>query len=140
MESIWHITNRKSFQISDEDFSKFQNIFARQDTHHPDYAVVDVEFEVESGKISFERTYDEDEIKSIFQVHAEYTGLDKEIAKNNVADLSARRKAEHEVKAFIKDGTPISEDSAKTILKVLDAFESYECEIDSDYQDNDEDF
>ena len=83
---------------------------------------------------------DEDEIKSIFQVHAEYTGLDKEIAKNNVADLSDRRKAEREVKAFIKDGTPISEDSAKTILKVLDAFESYECEIDSDYQDNDEDF
>lgn len=140
MESVWHITKRESFQVSDEDFEKFQNIFARQDTHQPDYAIVDVEFEIESGGISFERTYDEDEIKSIFQAHAEYTGLDKLIAKDNVADLSDRRKAEREIKTFIEDGTQISTDSAKVILKVLEAFESYECQIDSDYQDNDEDF
>lgn len=136
MESIWHITKKESFQISDEDFEKLQHIFAIHDTRSGHHAYIEVEVSEEK----FEREYDEDEIKSIFQTHAEYVGLDKELAKDNVADLSERRKAERELKKFIKKGTPISKDSAKTILKVLDAFESYECEIGSSYQDNNEDF
>ena len=137
MESVWHITKRESFQVSDEDFTKFQNIFAIHDTRSMDHACVEIEV---SGE-KFEREYDDDEIKSIFQAHAEYTGLDKEMAKDNVADFSERREAENELKKFIKKGTPISKDSAKVILKVLEAFESYECQIGSDYQDNiDEDF
>lgn len=126
MERLFNSKTGEHFDVPDEDFDTFQEIFSFCDTWSEENAIIDVE----CSEKTFSRTYTADEIKAIFWEDAELSGRDKEIAKNKVADLSDRRSAEKQLKAFIKKGTPITKKSAKTILKVLESFDSYECEID----------
>ena len=133
MESVYNKKTRAYFNISDEDFDQFQELFSRYEPRSHESAVCIAEGE------KFSREYTEDEIKGIFDLDCEYSGRDKEMAKDNVADLGERRDAEAAVKKSIKDKNPIPAKYAKTILAIIEAFESYECEIDRRYNDNDGD-
>ena len=122
---IQHIKTYKYFDISNEDFEKFQNIFARYDIKSHEYAL---EF-VKTSDDVFDRKYTDDEIKSIFDLDCEYSGIDKEISKDKVVNYSDREKSKKELTEFIKSGKTISKKSVKNLLKILEAFKSYECEI-----------
>ena len=130
MESVYHIKTREYFDVPEDDFDKFQNIFGKYEPRSEEDALSEVEIAEET----FSRIYTDDEIKSIFWLDAEYSGTDKLIAKDNVAELPDRRKAEDELKAYIKAPAnkrkTLSLKSAKTLLKVMESFESYECTID----------
>jgi hypothetical protein len=126
MESIQHIKTYRYFDVPDEDFDKFQNIFSQYDTMSEEESLSDVECSEET----FSRKYTDDEIKSIFWEDAKLSGRDKEIRKNKVSNFSDRRGAIDELKKFIKKGDAISLESAKTLLKVAEAFERYECDIE----------
>lgn len=121
MESIYHIKKHTYFDVPEEDFDKFQDIFSMYDTWTEEDAVMDVE----CSETKFSRKYTKDEIKSIFWEDARLSGRDKEIEKDKVSDYSIRRKATDELKEFIKTkGTSkISLESAKSLLKVAEAFE-----------------
>lgn len=126
MELVYHVKTHKYFEISDEDFFKFQDIFSKYypDSHESAVALIDID-----EQKTFSREYTEDEIKSIFDLDCEYSGKNKEISKDKVVNWSDREKSKKELTEFVKKGKPISKKSAKNILKVLEAFESYECEI-----------
>jgi len=126
MESVYHTKTGKYFDISDDDFEKFQEIFSQ---YEPMSEGEGLDCVKGCEDTSFSREYTDDEIKSIFWLDAEYSGTDKEMAKENVVHYSERRKAMDEIEDFIKNKKHISTESAKTILKVMEAFESYECEI-----------
>ena len=132
MESVCNIKTHKYFDVSKEDFDKFQEIFSQYEPNSGEDAVG-----VASDE-KFSREYTDDEIKSIFKLDCEYSGKDKEMAKDEVADYSERREAMDEVKEFINSGKSISLKSAKTIAAVMEAFESYECEIESGFKDDDD--
>jgi len=121
MESIYHIKNYNYFNVPEEDFDKFQEIFSMFDTRSEEDAVMDVE----CSETKFSRKYTEDEIKSIFWEDAKLSGIDKQIEKDKVSDYSTRRTAKDELKKFIKTkGTSkISLESAESLLKIAEAFE-----------------
>lgn len=125
MESVCNIETHKYFNVSENDFDKFQNIFSRHDIRNQEDAVDYIKMD---ENILLDRIYSDVELKSIFDLHAEYTGLDKEIAKDKVSNLSKRRKAEDELKEFIKSkgSKKLSIKSAKELVKVLEAFDSHE--------------
>lgn len=122
MESVQHIKTQQYFDISDNEFEIFQNFFGRNSIEDEDYAVGFIE--THENELGLSRKYTEDEIKSIFWLHAELTGLDKEIEKNNISKLSNRIKAKTELKQYIQNKKTISIKTAKELLKVLDAFDN----------------
>jgi len=117
MESIQHIKTYKYFDVPDEDFDKFQELFSKYEPRSGGEAVYYVSDEI------FSRKYTAYEIKSIFEEDCRLSGRDKEMTKNSIVDYSDRSDAMDELKEFIKKGKPISKSGAKTILKVMEAFE-----------------
>ncbi len=129
METVQHVKTFKYFDAPDDDFEQFQNVFARYDTKNEDDALTEVSVAIDD--LSFSREYTDDEIKSIFHLHAEYSGIDKEVAKDKVSPFSKRKKTEDELKAYVKCKSaskrkPITIESAKELIKILEAFDSYE--------------
>ena len=129
MESVYHIKTHKYFDVSHDDFQTFQDIFSSSEPRNEEDALSEVNIAEET----FSRPYTEDEIKSIFWLDAEYSGLDKEFAKDKVIDISERYKVKEELENYIKsskkDRKPLSLKSAKALLKVFESFESMSCEI-----------
>ena len=132
MERLFNGRTKAWFEVSNDDFDTFQDVFCIDgcDTSDVEYAIEIAQ--TTDRKLS--RKYTDAEIRAIFQEHAELTGMDKEIAKNNVADPGDRRKAEEELKKYIKASASnrkqLSLKSARTLLKVVEAFERYECNIE----------
>ncbi len=129
MESVQHIKTYKYFDVSDSDFDEFQRVFGTNDVINEDDALIYVDIMLDDMSLS--RKYTDDEIKSIFDLHAEYCGIDKENAKNKVSSLSKRRKAEDELTTYVNckipnKRKPISIQSAKELLSILKAFDCYE--------------
>lgn len=123
MELIRNITTGAYFEVPETDFDKFQDIFAVNDTNSQEDAIEDVLFRDE---IEFTREYTEDEVKSIFDEHAELSGMDVEIFKNKIIPSSYRSVAKNELLEYINTGKPISIDSANALLKVIDTFNGQE--------------
>lgn len=121
METIYNEKTKEYFKVSDSDFDSFQFLFATKDINNEECAFI--YYEINDDESEFEREYSEDEVKAIFWLHAELTGLDVEIKKNEVSSLSNRVKARKELEDFIKTKKPISIKTAKEVLKIIKSFE-----------------
>jgi len=121
--NIWFVTeNGDNFNVPDEDFDKIADVFGMRNAYSKEDAVIAYQVAKIKG---LSREYSEEEVEAMFEEHAELTGMDKEIQRDSVAPYSDRCKAKDELNVFIKKGKPISKKSAKTIIKVLDAFDEY---------------
>ncbi len=126
MESCYNTSTGKYFDVPDDDFDKFQNIFSEYEPRTYEDAL----FSVEDANFNclFSREYTKYEIYAIFDVDCEYSGIDVEIKKDKVSPLGNRLKAEEELKTYInsKGDKKITIKSAKELLKILKAFDSIE--------------
>ncbi len=122
MESAFNSKTGKWFDVPDEDYDKFANAFAILDVRSPEYAL----FALDTDVNKCTREYSDDEIIGIFDLHAEYTGIDVEIKKDEVASLSERRKAREELNRSLTTNEKMSDESARVLIKIVDAFDSYE--------------
>ena len=125
MERIYNIVTNQPFDVPEDDFDKFQEIFSQYEPRTHEGALDAVE--AFKSEFILSREYTDDEIKSIFEEDAELSGMNIVFAKDKISDSSARKKAEKELNDIvIKKRKTISLESAKELLKIVKAFESPE--------------
>ncbi len=75
MESVLHIKTAEYFDVSEDDFDIFQDIFSKYNTSAIADAVTDFKLSPELVE-KLSRIYTDDEIKSILVLDAEYTDIE----------------------------------------------------------------